>query len=269
MIARELIASAHLHRGEAETLLATVLGVDRAWLFAHGDELVAKAAIDRFNELTHARRAGEPLAYLLGYCDFWTVRLQVNQHVLIPRRETEHLVEWAIEQIDAGASSVLDMGTGSGAIALSCKSSRPAVAVSGIDSSPCALDCARENAIALGLEVDWLLSDWFSALNGRTWPLIIANPPYIAADDPHLVQGDLPEEPASALIGGASGLESLLHIIQYARDHLTDCGWLLLEHGFDQATAVRAALQEHQYCAVSTRSDWSGHERLTGGQWRR
>jgi release factor glutamine methyltransferase len=117
--------------------------------------------------------------------------------------------------------------------------------------------------------VDWLLSDWFSALNGRTWPLIIANPPYIAADDPHLVQGDLPQEPASALIGGASGLESLLHIIQYARDHLTDGGWLLLEHGFDQATAVRAALQEHHYCAVSTRSDWSGHERLTGGQWRR
>ena len=151
MTVRELIASAHIDRGEAETLLATVLGVDRGWLFAHGDDSIEKAAIDRFNALTHARRAGEPLAYLLGYCDFWTVRLQVNQHVLIPRRETEHLVEWAIEQIDAGASSVLDMGTGSGAIALSCKASRPAVAVSGVDSSPCALDCARENAIALGL----------------------------------------------------------------------------------------------------------------------
>jgi release factor glutamine methyltransferase len=269
MIARDLVASAQLHRGEAETLLATVLSVDRAWLFAHGDDVVAKAAIDRFNELTHARREGEPLAYLLGYCDFWTVRLQVNPHVLIPRRETEHLVEWAIEQIDAGATSVLDMGTGSGAIALSCKASRPAAAVSGLDNSPCALECARENAIALGFEVDWLQSDWFSALNGRTWQLIIANPPYIAADDPHLVQGDLPAEPAGALIGGASGLESLLHIIHHARDYLTDGGWLLLEHGFDQATAVRAALQEHQYCSVSTRSDWSGHERLTGGQWRR
>jgi release factor glutamine methyltransferase len=119
------------------------------------------------------------------------------------------------------------------------------------------------------LEVDWLLSDRFSEMNGRTWPLIIANPPYIAADDPHLVQGDLPAEPASALIGGASGLESLLHIIHHARDHLTGGGWLLLEHGFDQGAAVREALQEHQYCAVSTRSDWSGHERLTGGQWRR
>ena len=269
MIARDLIASAHLHRGEAETLLAAVLGVDRGWLFAHGDDRVATAAIDRFNELTHARREGEPLAYLLGYCDFWTVRLQVNQHVLIPRRETEHLVEWAIEQIDAGASTVLDMGTGSGAIALSCKASRPGAAVSGIDSSPPALDCARGNAIALGLEVDWLLSDWFSELKGRTWQLIIANPPYIAADDPHLMRGDLPAEPASALIGGASGLESLLQIIDHARQYLTDGGWLLLEHGFDQATAVRAALQKHQYCLVSTRSDWSGHERLTGGQWRR
>ena len=269
MTVRELIASAHIHRGEAETLLAAVLGVDRGWLFAHGDDRVAKATIDRFNELTLARREGEPLAYLLGYCDFWTIRLQVNQHVLIPRRETEHLVEWAIEQIDAGASTVLDMGTGSGAIALSCKASRPGAALSGIDSSPHALDCARENALVLGLEVDWLLSDWFSAVSGRTWQLIIANPPYIAADDPHLVQGDLPAEPVTALIGGASGLESLLHLIQHARDHLTDGGWLLLEHGFDQATAVRAALQEHQYCAVSTRSDWSGHERLTGGQWRR
>ena len=269
MTVRELIASAHIHRGEAETLLAAVLGVDRAWLFAHGDDRVAKATIDRFNELTLARREGEPLAYLLGYCDFWTIRLQVNQHVLIPRRETEHLVEWAIEQIDAGASTVLDMGTGSGAIALSCKASRPGAALSGIDSSPHALDCARENALVLGLEVDWLLSDWFSAVSGRTWPLIIANPPYIAANYPHLVQGDLPAEPVTALIGGASGLESLLHLIQHARDHLTDGGWLLLEHGFDQGAAVRAALQEHQYCSVSTRPDWSGHERLTGGQWRR
>lgn len=269
MTVRELIASAHIDRGEAETLLATVLGVDRGWLFAHGDDSIEKAAIDRFNALTHARRAGEPLAYLLGYCDFWTVRLQVNQHVLIPRRETEHLVEWALEQIDAGASRVLDMGTGSGAIALSCKASRPAAQVSGLDSSPHALDCARENAIALGLEVDWLLSDWFSALSSRTWQLIIANPPYIAADDPHLLQGDLPAEPASALIGGATGMESLQHIIQHARDHLSDGGWLLLEHGFDQASAVRAALQEHGFCAVTTRADWSGHERLTGGQWTR
>ncbi len=269
MIARDLIASARIHRGEAETLLVTVLGVDRAWLFAHGGDVVAKAAIDRFNDLIHARREGEPLAYLLGYCDFWTVRLQVNQHVLIPRRETEHLVEWAIEQIDAGASTVLDMGTGSGAIALSCKASRPGARVSGIDNSRHALDCARNNAIALGLEVDWLLSDWFSALNPRTWQLIIANPPYIASADAHLVQGDLPAEPASALIGGVTGLESLLHIIHHARDYLTEGGWLLLEHGFDQATDVRAALKAHEFCAVSTRSDWSGHERLTGGQWRR
>ena len=163
MIVRDLIASAQLHRGEAETLLATVLGVDRAWLFAHGDDSIAKAAIDRFNALTHALvEQGEPLAYLLGYCDFWTVRLQVNQHVLIPRRETEHLVEWAIEQIDAGASSVLDMGTGSGAIALSCKASRPGAAVSGIDSQFVmhwiVLATMRSR---LGLEVDWLLSDWF------------------------------------------------------------------------------------------------------------
>jgi release factor glutamine methyltransferase len=262
-----LIREATISRQDAEALLATVLVVERAWIYAHGDEQVNPGNIDRFRKMAAARADGEPLAYLLGYRDFWTLRLRVNRDVLIPRRETEHLVEWANECITAGARRVLDLGTGSGAVALSCKAEHPEADVCATDLSPKALACARANGDDLNLSVDWREGDWFDAVPGERWQLILSNPPYIAAADPHLNEGDLPAEPARALISGETGLESLRHIIGRAPDFIEHGGWLLLEHGFDQASPLQEALFAGGFSTISTRRDWSGQERITGGQW--
>tara|TARA_B100001063_G_scaffold245091_1_gene279677 strand:- start:128 stop:937 length:810 start_codon:yes stop_codon:yes gene_type:complete len=267
MTARELLQQVAIDRGDAEGLLANALRVNRAWLFAHRDEPVDDSCAEHFMEQARARAEGEPLAYLLGYRDFWSLRLNVNRDVLIPRRETEHLVEWAIERIDAGAQRILDLGTGSGAIALACKSERPQVEMCGVDGCQEALSCARANGESLGLEVDWLYSDWFEKVPPNYWDLVVSNPPYIAANDAHLSRGDLPAEPALALIGGHTGLESIDHIVAGAPDFLRPGGWLLLEHGFDQAELVAGLLRTKGFSKVSTRRDWSGHARMTGGQW--
>ena len=199
MTVTDLIREVKIARQDAEVLLASVLGVERAWIYAHGDALVPPDLAQRFRQGGEALRAGEPLAYVLGYRDFWTLRLRVNNDVLIPRRETEHLVEWASERIAAGAQRVLDLGTGSGAVALACKSDHPEAEVCAVDLSPDALACARANGQSLGLSVDWREGDWFCAVKGERWQLILSNPPYIAADDPHLDAGDLPAEPTSAI----------------------------------------------------------------------
>jgi release factor glutamine methyltransferase len=267
MTVTDLLRDVAIARQEAEVLLASFLEVDRGWIFAHADKQLDEACIDRFRQGVAARAAGKPLAYVLGYRDFWTLRLRVNSDVLIPRRETEHLVEWADECITNGARRVLDLGTGSGAIALSCKSEHPDAELCAVDSSAGALACARANGHALGLSVDWREGDWFEPVRGTRWQLILSNPPYIAANDPHLYAGDLPEEPPSALIAGKTGLESLQHIIEQAPDFLDYGGWLLLEHGFDQADPVREALSIAGFIQISTRRDWSGQERVTGGQW--
>ena len=267
MTVRELIQQARIDRVEAEILLADVLGVERAWLFAHGEDLVAEPALNLFTDHANARQDGEPLAYVLGYRDFRSLRLGVNRHVLIPRRETEHLVEWAVECIDAGAKRVLDLGTGSGAIALACKSERPDAMLTAIDFSAEALACAEANARSLGVQVEWLESRWFEQLGVAQWDLVVSNPPYISASDAHLQQGDLPAEPNSALVGGQTGLESIEHIVEHTPDHLVPGGWLLLEHGFDQADAVAQCLRDRGFKHIETRQDWSGHARMTGGQW--
>jgi len=267
MTVRELLQRSSIARGETEILLTHVLDVERAWLFAHGDEHLDDAVLNAFRQLVKARRSGEPLAYLIGYRDFWTLRLKVSRHVLIPRRETEHLVEWAIERIDAGAHRVLDLGTGSGAVALACKSERPAAELTAVDCSVDALECANANAQSLGLQVEWFHSDWFSQLPEAFWDLVVANPPYIAATDAHLQQGDLPAEPKSALIGGKTGLESIQQIVQHTPKRLERGGWLLLEHGFDQADAVAQCLRDRGFKNIETRTDWSGQARITGGQW--
>jgi len=269
MTVRELLRQARIDRVEAEILLADILEVERAWLFAHGEDLVAEPALTLFTDHAEARQSGEPLAYVLGYRDFRSLRLGVNRHVLIPRRETEHLVEWAIERIDAGASRVLDLGTGSGAIALACKSERPDTMLTAIDCSVEALACAEVNARSLGVQVEWLESQWFEQLGGAHWDVVVSNPPYISASDAYLKQGDLPAEPDSALIGGQTGLESIEHIVEHAPDCLVSGGWLLLEHGFDQADAVTACMQYRGFLHLSTRRDWSGQPRMTGGQWPR
>ena len=269
MTVRELIQQARIDRFEAEILLADILEVERAWLFAHGEDTVAERALTRFTDHAEARQNGEPLAYVLGYRDFRSLRLGVNRHVLIPRRETEHLVEWAIECIDAGAKRVLDLGTGSGAIALACKSERPEANLTAIDCSAEALACAKANARALEVQVEWLESHWFEQLGVTQWDLVVSNPPYISVSDVHLKQGDLPAEPDGALIGGQSGLESIEHIVEHTPDYLVPGGWLLLEHGFDQADAVTACMQARGFLHISSRRDWSGKPRMTGGQWPR
>jgi len=267
MMVSDLIHNATIDRQDAEILLASILDVERAWVYAHGDAQVQPTDVQRFRTGVAALISGEPLAYLLGYRDFWTLRLRVNRDVLIPRRETEHLVDWASQCIGGGALRVLDLGTGSGAVALACKSEHPEAEVCGVDLSSRALACARTNGRDLALSVDWREGDWFDAVPGERWHLILSNPPYIAADDPHLIAGDLPAEPATALVAGKTGLESLEHIIGRAPEFIARSGWLLLEHGFDQATAVREALAKRGFTAVSTRCDWSGQERITGGQW--
>jgi release factor glutamine methyltransferase len=177
------------------------------------------------------------------------------------------LVEWAIECIDAGAKRVLDLGTGSGAIALACKAERPDAMLTAIDCSVEALACAKANARSLGVQVEWLESDWFEQLGVAQWDLVVSNPPYISASDAHLQQGDLPAEPDSALVGGQTGLESIEHIVEHTPDHLVPGGWLLLEHGFDQADAVIACMQDRGFQHICSRRDWSGQPRMTGGQW--
>lgn len=267
MMVSDLIHDATIDRQDAEVLLASILEVERAWIYAHGDAQVQPTDIHRFRTGVEALISGEPLAYLLGYRDFWTLRLRVTPDVLIPRRETEHLVEWANQCIGDGALRVLDLGTGSGAVALACKSEHPEAEVCGVDLSSQALACARANGRDLALSVEWREGDWFDAVPGERWQLILSNPPYIAADDPHLCAGDLPAEPATALVAGKTGLESLEQIIERAPEFISRGGWLLLEHGFDQAAAVREILANRGFTTVSTRRDWSGQERITGGQW--
>ena len=254
MTPRKLLQQVGIERSEAELLLAHLLEVDRGWLIAHADEPLDD------------RSAGMFLT-LLGYRDFWTLRLAVSRDVLIPRRETEHLVEWELECIDAGAQTALDLGTGSGAVALACKAERPAIRMTGVDLSQQALLCAKENSRSLALEVDWRHGDWFQAVPETRWDLVVSNPPYIAVNDLHLTQGDLPAEPDTALVAGNTGLEAIEQIIEQAPQALNAAAWLLIEHGYDQAEAVTELLRSTGFQHVHTRQDLSHQARITGGQW--
>ena len=210
------------------------------------------------------RAAGEPLAYLLGEKEFHGLLLHVDANVLVPRPDTEVLVDWALELL-AGMTAprvVVDLGTGSGAIALAVKHGCPGATVLATDTSPAALDVARGNARRLALDVAFAQSSWWAALAGRTFDLILSNPPYIAAGDPHLTA--LRHEPALALTPGGDGLDALREIVGGAAHHMTPGTWLLLEHGYDQADAVRALLREHGFEGVATRHDLGGQPRCTG-----
>ena len=241
-----------------------LIGVAR--LIAHAGDPVCQLKAREFMKKARARMQGEPLSYLLGYRDFWTLRLMVNPHVLIPRRETEHLVEWALERIDRSALRVLDLGTGSGAVALACKSARPEIQMCGTDISEDALRCARLNAEQLALDVDWRCGCWFEPVRGERWDLVVSNPPYIAEADAHLSEGDLPAEPRTALVGGATGLEALQEIICLTPNALSPRGWLLLSMATIRPN-LSPACWDAGFSDVSTRSDWSGQPRITGGQW--
>ncbi len=255
-------------RFEAEHLLLHALGHARAWLFAHGADAVDPQVQAAFAALLERRIAGEPVAYIVGRRGFWTLDLQVTPATLIPRVETERLVELALERLpQACAVQVADLGTGSGAIALAIASERPQAQVLATDASAAALAVAQANAKTHGLtNVAFAQGDWFAPLEGRCFDLIASNPPYIEAGDVHLQQGDLRFEPASALASGDSGLDDIIRIVAAAPAHLQAGGWLLLEHGFDQGDAVRALLIQAGLVQVQTAQDLEGRDRVTLGR---
>jgi release factor glutamine methyltransferase len=256
-------------RHEAEQLLLHALGVDRAWLFAHATDEVADEARERFEVLVQRRAEGHPLAYLTGRRGFWTLDLQVNTATLIPRPETELLVEQALARLPADDMvRVADMGTGSGAIALSIASERPLATVMATDVLGPALAVAVKNAQAHGLENVWFRrGHWYAALGADRFNMIVSNPPYIAANDPHLQQGDLRFEPPPALASGADGLDAIREIIGGAHEHLVPGGWLLLEHGWDQGPAIRELLAQAGFIGTETVQDLEQRDRVTLGRW--
>ncbi|KRP62507.1 peptide chain release factor N(5)-glutamine methyltransferase [Pseudomonas trivialis] len=254
-------------RLDVELLLAAALGKSRSYLHTWPEKIVSSDAALTFAGYLRRRRAGEPVAYILGQQGFWKLDLEVAPHTLIPRPDTELLVEAALELLPATPARVLDLGTGSGAIALALASERPAWQVTAVDRVLEAVALAERNRQRLHLDNATVLSShWFSALGGRTFDLIISNPPYIADNDPHLVAGDVRFEPASALVAGRDGLDDLRLITQQAGAYLDAGGWLLLEHGYDQASAVRDLLLRQGFEGVHSRIDLGGHERISLGQ---
>ncbi len=253
---------------EAELLLAHALGRSRGWLYAHADAAVAAGEAGRFEALLERRGRGEPVAYLIGRRGFWTLDLAVTADTLIPRPETERLVELALECLPLGGGArIADLGTGSGAIALALAGERPDATVAATDASVAALAVAGANARAAGLaNVTFHAGDWFAALPGRRFDLVASNPPYVADGDPHLREGDLRFEPPAALSSGADGLDAIRAIATAAPAHLSPGGWLLLEHGWTQGAAVRALLQAAGFVEVSTHRDLEERDRVTLGR---
>lgn len=259
-------ASAGLARLDAQLLLLHALGrpaSDRGWLIAHDDDALAEHIHRTYDDLCARRAAGEPLAYLVGAREFFGLTLAVDARVLVPRPETEHLVEWALEVLQGSAQpAVIDLGTGSGAIALALARQRPDARVEAVDASAGALEVAAANAGALGVQVAFRQGNWLDGLPGP-YDLIVSNPPYVAGADPHLAA--LTHEPLSALAAGADGLDDLRVIASQAPARLRPGGWLLLEHGHDQAEAVRGLLETAGLESVHSRPDLAGIARCTGG----
>ncbi|MFA5677401.1 MAG: peptide chain release factor N(5)-glutamine methyltransferase [Pseudomonas sp.] len=267
-LSRARLSGSDTPRLDAELLLAHVLGKPRSYLLTWPERELSVEQLDRFDALLARRRQGEPVAYLLGEQGFWSLALQVSPDTLIPRPDTERLVEVALELGPSGPARVLDMGTGTGAIALALAAERSQWQLIGVDRMPGAVALAESNRVQLGLHnAKFLISDWFSAVNEHFFDLIVSNPPYIAEDDPHLQQGDVRFEPASALVSGVDGLDDIRHIIEAAPDHLTNNGWLLLEHGWQQAHAVCRLLERRGFIDVQAWRDLGGQQRVSGGRW--
>ncbi len=254
-------------RVDAEVLLLHVLGKPRSWLFSHADDVLDSDVTRAFDSLVERRARGEPVAYITGSCGFWSLLLEVTPATLIPRPETELLVELALARLPRdGAYRVVDLGTGSGAVALAIASERPQAQVIAIDASADALAVARGNARKNGIgNVSFRCGDWLSPLGDERVELIVSNPPYIESDDPHLDRGDLRFEPLAALVSGGDGLDDIRRIIDGACRHLRPQGWLLLEHGWQQGDAVRALLRNAGYAEVFTAEDLERRDRISGG----
>lgn len=262
---------------DAQLLLLHALGTApvqasacRTWLIAHGDEPVSAQTLSRFAQLVQRRSSGEPLAYIIGHKEFFGLGLQVDPRVLIPRPDTETLVLWTLEVLGVLKAmqfdppiAVLDLGTGTGAIALALKHTMQDLQVDAVDASADALQVARANAVALGLQVQFSQGSWLEQVE-RQYHCIVSNPPYVAARDPHLAA--LAYEPMQALVSGPDGLDDIRHIVSTAQIHLCPGAWLLIEHGYSQARAVRALFVAAGYRDVESRRDLGRHERCTGGR---
>jgi release factor glutamine methyltransferase len=263
---RELQASLPLDPLENRILLCHATGLSRVQLITRAEQAVDEEQAARLQALVQRRLAGEPIAYIVGKREFFGLDFEVSEAVLIPRPDTELIVELAIERLPPHGR-LLDMGTGSGAIAVAVAHTRPDAAVTALDLSDAALEVARRNAANNGARVRFLRSDWFDALDANeTFELIASNPPYIAAGDEHLSQGDLRFEPAGALTDHADGLSALRAIVAGAAAHLVPGGWLLMEHGYDQAASVRALLDAGGYTEVQSWRDLAGIERVSGAR---
>lgn len=262
-----LTLSAAEARIEVQMLLQKALGVPRAWLLAHPEQMLEAGQQAAYEAMLQRRLQGEPVAHILGEREFFGLSFKVTSATLIPRPDTELLVELALQRIPSqGGFRVLDLGTGTGAIALSIAHARPDVEVVAVDASEAALAVARENAQRLALHnVSFVQSDWFAVLGGQRFDLIVSNPPYITAGDEHLSQGDVRFEPMSALASGSDGLDDIRRIIVQAHNFLERDTWLMLEHGYDQAQQVRDLLQQYGYGDVFSAKDIAGIERVSGG----
>lgn len=256
-------------RLDAEVLLRHVTNMTAAQLLAHDDRELSGEQLLEFEQLIRRRAAGEPVAYITGIREFWSLPIKVNPAVLIPRPDTELLVEQALLRIPADADCrIVDLGAGSGAIACALASERPQCTIIGIEQSGTAATLARENAQALGLNnVTIVEGDWSQTLEGD-FDVIVSNPPYVADSDPHLVQGDVRFEPRAALAAGPDGLNAIRSLVPLATAHLRAGGWLLLEHGYDQGAAVRELFKQYDYAEIKTVQDLGGNDRVTRGQYR-
>ncbi|MCS3602843.1 release factor glutamine methyltransferase [Buttiauxella sp. BIGb0471] len=255
-------------RRDAEILLGFVTGKARTFILAFGETELTAEQLQRLDGLLARRVKGEPIAHLVGEREFWSLPLRVSPVTLIPRPDTECLVEQALARMPETPCSVLDLGTGTGAIALAIASERPDCCVTALDLIPDAVELARDNASRLGIpNVEVLQSDWFSALNTQRFSVIVSNPPYIDAQDPHLSQGDVRFEPRSALVAENHGLADLRTLVETARNFLEPGGWVLLEHGWQQAAQVRELFNDAGYTEIQSCQDYGGNDRLTVGRY--
>ena len=263
----EMLQTAGVAAVDARALLRAILGVDDAHLLAHPGQVLTDRQRDRYLAWVERRRSGEPVAYLTGEREFYSLAFTVTPAVLIPRPETELLVEAALERVPVHLPfRVLDLAAGSGCVAVAIAVHRPRARVTATEVSRDALAVARDNAARHGAGIEFLESDWFDALGGKRFDLIVSNPPYVAERDPHLSEGDLRFEPRAALVAGADGLSCIRLIVAQARAHIEPGGGLLFEHGHDQAARCRALLAQAGFSEVASRHDLAGIERVSGGR---
>ena len=266
MTVAEALSGSGIDLSEARLLLGSASGLSRAAMAAHPDAQLRQSVVETFLAAVARRRSGEPIAYLLGEREFYGLGLSVTPDVLIPRPETELLVDFALECLPRGGA-LLDLGTGSGAIALAVKRHLPEARVTAVEQSPQALAIASANASRHRLEVEFVHGSWFAPLGERRFDVVVSNPPYVASGDLHLAQGDLRFEPQAALVGGADGLDAIRVIVALAPRHLRAGGWLAIEHGQGQEGEVRNLLEKAGLELVSSRPDLAGIARISVGKY--